>query len=565
MSDDSRESYRETLHSNIAWNGHQLDGIESLVCDLTFRRVMTWAFSPARPVDSKTLKRLIGDRGTANRSQFEELLDRAILRALGTGTFFEIVRENEQAAPTRLFRSNFQNDGTPHDDDGELQLRKTQIWAARFIVFDHLIADLDFQEYVLECDEDKGWWEKVLEWGKQLRLPASPGRPEGAKDTTPGPVWDGLFRPILHSLVYVVPIAIGAGSVGTYIIERQSEIRMAAPTIENSIPPMAVTNNIPAATIQNNIPPATIENNLPPMTVQNILPPPSFLTISDGPGQTASPKIDASQCKSCTTAFQPTIHLTFDDDQWKQFSGLMKALPPITIRLGNERTEKSENRDKDMNGAKPSPVGTSSATAPQNTNGAATATTTQNTSTTAQADQTQGSSAAARLNLNLDLSELNVKQQLYPLEMIPPTHVVAARRPELIVVDGKPNPVPYKIDKGSPAKPATTSPNASKESESDNKAYFYLCDWRVPVRFVVGIRTPASQSDCSSTDLSASNLKLYVFTRTAQYVPEIDAYVSLDEASRRRFLLLGSRRIVLQVVPNVAETAPTGGTTGKGN
>jgi len=553
MSDDIRASYHNTLRSNIAWNGHKLCDVASLVDDLTFRRVMTWAFSPAQPFDLRALERLIGKSGTANRSQFEELLDRAILKALGTGDFLGFVSESEKAAPTRLTGSNSRNDNrTTRDDDDELRLSKAQIWAARFIVFDQLIDDLDFQEYVLECDEHKGLWKKILDWGEHLRLPASPGRPEATKDRAQGTVWDGLFKPVLHSLVYVVPIAIGAGWVGTYVVERQSEVSLTTPTIENRLPPTAVTNIIPPTTIQNNLPPATIQNNLPPMTVENILPAQSFIAIQDGLGQTPTPN-DASRCKSCTTSLQTTIHLTFDSDQWTQFSALMRELPPITVRLGNERTEKPENRDKNKDGAKPPSVGTGSATVAQNASGSAGGGVTQNTSAAEPDSQALQSPTATRLNLNLDLGELDVKQQLYPLEMVAPTHAVAARRPELIIVDERLRSAEVSIEKRIPADPSSKDADKAKESGGENKAFFYLCDWGVPVKFLVSSSKLNAPADCSSTKSSTSSPKLYVFTRTAQYVPEIDAYVSVDEASRRRFLLMGSRRIVLQVVPNVAE------------
>ena len=106
------------------------------------------------------------------------------------------------------------------------------------------------------------------------------------------------------------------------------------------------------------------------------------------------------------------------------------------------------------------------------------------------------------------------------------------------------------------AKTVLTEASFGKEKEGQkSKTALYLCDWRMPPKFLLTVSSESPVSNESPPPQPINTCdpkkgKLFTFTETVQYVDDLDAYVRLDKASGRHFLgILGNRRIVLQIIP----------------
>jgi hypothetical protein len=329
-------------------------------------------------------------------------------------------------------------------------------------------------------------------------------------------LWEGLFRPILTSLVYVVPIAAGASFVGSYIIDRQAEVHIAPPDVH------VAPAEVHVAPAEVHVAPAEVhvaptEVNIAPTI--SVLPPDTtglqkqVTELSNNINLVNTQVIEIRKLLPelpSSTRIQ-TIQLTRDENFWSNFSHFDKT---FTVLLGNERGDGTP------------------ALSTKSSNSLADSNTTMVTTAPPLSSTDNGSESVSN-GLQFDL---NVRQEPYPTEMISPAHKIGDRRPALIEIG--------QIQK------SVLPPSGSLGNNplSGNQASFFLCDWRIPARFLISKDSP---KQCAPETQDGSKPPYYVFTKTSQYVSELDAYVSLDEASRKRFLFLGSRRIVLQIVPNV--------------
>jgi hypothetical protein len=98
--------------------------------------------------------------------------------------------------------------------------------------------------------------------------------------------------------------------------------------------------------------------------------------------------------------------------------------------------------------------------------------------------------------------------------------------------------------------PAPKSPNVQEAKQSP--PVLYLCDWTIPPEFLLMVADKTAYTIANCSVGTTQGQKLLIFTKTPQYVPELKAFVSLDETSGRRYFLFGGRRVVLRVVPVVS-------------
>jgi hypothetical protein len=505
MPNDNNYDY---LYRHISWDGKSLDGPISLPNDLTFRGMMTSAFSPGKPIRRSSIGHLV-DR--EDSTLFEELLNRAIVTASASAGFQAAITEKIKSAPDFLRKDR------PVSPEQQLNFTRPWAWAARYLIFKSLIANPDFQEYVLEYNTLKPWYLRIYDWGERLRLPDhTPPPPPASRAIGTGSVWEGLFRPILTSLVYVVPIAAGASFVGSYIIDRQAEVHIAPPDVH------VAPAEVHVAPAEVHVAPAEVhvaptEVNIAPTI--SVLPPDTtglqkqVTELSNNINLVNTQVIEIRKLLPelpSSTGIQ-TIQLTRDENFWPNFSHFDKT---FTVLLGNERGDGTP------------------ALSTKSSNSLADSNTTMVTTAPPLSSTDNGSESVSN-GLQFDL---NVRQEPYPTEMISPAHKIGDRRPALIEIG--------QIQK------SVLPPSGSLGNNplSGNQASFFLCDWRIPARFLISKDSP---KQCAPETQDGSKPPYYVFTTTSQYVSELDAYVSLDEASRKRFLFLGSRRIVLQIVPNV--------------
>jgi len=107
--------------------------------------------------------------------------------------------------------------------------RARWLWVARLKVFENLMGDKDFLQFLLEFAQTKSGWERWLKWGEEMirRLPKASGAaaPEAHETASVGSILAGFSAPLLMSLAFVAPIVGGAWFVSNHVIEKQSEIR----------------------------------------------------------------------------------------------------------------------------------------------------------------------------------------------------------------------------------------------------------------------------------------------------------------------------------------------------
>jgi len=557
---------KESILKGIAWDGSTLGGPESLPDDLTFRRALTAAFSPEKPLRRRTICSLIKGRGftRAERSKparggaslyFSELLDSAIASVLRDPDFDNKVSSASQAAPQSL--ANSAAGGIRTGDFG-----KEKVWAARSLVFEQLVADEDFGQFFKECYQEKAWWLRIWELGEHLPKVEDKPKPSGAPVATAiasvreysrsGSVWEGLFAPFMKALAYAVPLAVTAGAVGVYVIDKQAEIRF-SPTVENHISPSE------AAHIDESI------NTLAQAVISQGSDNRTALEVIDESNQS----IQALQAQLSDIKLllvnppseeEKNIHLTFDQDFKSLWADGLAIKSPITLYLGNAPKLHVQSTDKSSEDSNPphvpstdtgstQPTAPHTAPPPSNTLSATTLPL-QNPPSTSPTPTKSEWDDAFRTNLKIEEVNLNLRTAEQLGGIVLPEKDDSFGKTELLEFGKLLTKVPVMLPEPEKPKGGQPTPKSSNVQEpKQSPPVLYLCDWTIPPEFLLMVADKTLNTIANCSVDTTQGQKLLIFTKTPQYVPELKAFVSLDDTSGKRYFLFGGRRVVLRLIP----------------
>ena len=494
--------------SNIAWDGESLRDYTQLGSDLSFRRMMTNAFSPGKPYSRRAVRHLVEVKRSPGPAQgptmpppFRELLEQAIAAANQDWEAQYRISSLAETAPANL------------DQD------RKRDWAFRLLVFEELSRSDDFRQFVLE---NKPWYVKLGEWAELVRPTAKPSKEgedspaeESAGRMWPAhgwgerSIWSGLSQSFLQSLALVVPIAVGAGAVGSYVIDRQAQVN-----IENKIP----------------------EVNLSPLE-EAIGETKGKVEAALGQITAVGNQVHGLRCDHAKLKATTDSHSELLKNIDKQVSSIPREVKDQRLVMDSSFSEGLKNV---LTGVAPEGrftvlLGNASPPPPSPGSG-------EHASGHNASDETAPKANAFGLRMHVD--EMVLKQETYPIEMVSPKERQQTALSGLMEFNQTLTRV------------ALSERNLGAAKAWDQSSLF-LCDWRLPVRFLLTKSDTEQRIDaCPSADLLTTAQKLVTLTKTAQYVPELDAYLSLDEASGRHFGLFGGRRIVVQIVPVQEEARP---------
>ena len=192
------------LYAWIAWDGNWLGAKQYLSQDISFRRLLTSAYSPARPYPARLIEQFVQEDG------FDDLLRQAIRDA--TRDLEDWIPKNIHLAPEKVPVL------TPDKPDDP-----RAIWAARLLVFERLVKNQDFAQFMAEFEfkRESKWYRRLYKWGETLSVPksseAAPAKPEPGI----GGAFRELYKPLMFSLMFAFPALLGAKLVSDHIIEKQ--------------------------------------------------------------------------------------------------------------------------------------------------------------------------------------------------------------------------------------------------------------------------------------------------------------------------------------------------------
>jgi hypothetical protein len=474
------EQYMKNLHGRVAWDGHDLTDWCQLPNDLSFRAAVSEAVSPGEPIDANTLNSFLDLHGMA----FHEVLHEAI-----RSTRKEVVawaEENQHLAPD-------DDHGTPAPDSGPT---RSQLWAARRLVFQKLVAMPEFKQLYREFRarqrQSRRWLSRILAWGEPKRQ--SEQRDEPSRER-PASVWGPLFRetyrPLMQGIMYVLPVAIGTQFVASSIIEKQSVMRS-----EES-------RTIRESDVRNT---AEFTSSISRVTtdIENLQ---SSNAILDSTVKTLVSKVEQHRTDN-NVPINRTVTLKLDPTLQDAVLGLTRTPPPsfqvsfspdtFHIKLANDGSSASVTSTATGKSASPTPVG---------------------------------------FLLNVGQSDLNVHEGPYPIPaQAQPPFVKALQK-------GLPLTLGWLVD--GQIIPAAPPPNPASTGVVP-KVAVVLCDDSVPYRFYLRIERDEKQAPptCRRPENSA---RLVFLTEVDQYISEANANIKVDTVSAPR--IFGTRRVAVRITP----------------
>jgi len=200
--------YSKLLYAWIAWDGNRLGAKQYLSQDISFRRLLTNAFSPAQPYPARLVEQFVQE------NEFDDLLRQAIRDA--ARDLEDWIPKNIHLAPETV---SVLTPGKPDDPRA--------IWTARLLVFERLVKNQDFVQFMaeLEFKRESKWYRRLYKWGETLSVPksseAAPAKPEAGI----GGAFRELYKPLMFSLMFAFPAILGAKLVSDHIIEKQEVSR----------------------------------------------------------------------------------------------------------------------------------------------------------------------------------------------------------------------------------------------------------------------------------------------------------------------------------------------------